>query len=94
MVAVPLQWWQRGKSGLQEKGCLLTAGGGDSKESATEINRHNRQGWKGGVRAHRSSGDIACSVNPTRSKVKSRHMCILSRLAKTPLETLSNQSSR
>ena len=30
-----------GKSGLHRAGCQLTTGGGNSKESATEINRHN-----------------------------------------------------
>ena len=29
----------RGKSGLHRAGCQLTAGGGDSQESATENNR-------------------------------------------------------
>ena len=31
--------YTRGKSGLHRAGCQLTAGGGDSKESATEIYR-------------------------------------------------------
>ena len=30
----------RGKSGLHRAGCRITSGGGDSKESATEIYRH------------------------------------------------------
>ena len=40
--------------GTAGQGCRLTAGGGDSRESATEINRRpsGRQGWKGEVRAH------------------------------------------
>ena len=31
---------RRGKSGLHRAGCRLTAGGGNSKDSATEIYRH------------------------------------------------------
>ena len=30
---------RRGKSGLHRAGCRITSGGGDSKASATEINR-------------------------------------------------------
>ena len=29
----------RGKSGLHRAGCQITSGGGDSRDSATEINR-------------------------------------------------------
>ena len=38
---------RRGKSGLHRAGCRITSGGGDSKESATEINRQPVAG-KGG----------------------------------------------
>jgi len=31
----------RGKSGLHRAGCRITSGGGDSKASATEMNRHS-----------------------------------------------------
>jgi len=37
----------RGKSELHRAECRITSGGGDSKESATEINRRNFYG-KGG----------------------------------------------
>ena len=30
---------RRGKSGLHRAGCRITSGGGDSKDSATEMNR-------------------------------------------------------
>ena len=33
---------RRGKSGLHRAGCRITSGGGDSKASATEINRQVR----------------------------------------------------
>ena len=32
---------RRGKSGLHRAGCRITSGGGDSKASATEINRQH-----------------------------------------------------
>lgn len=52
------------------QGCRLTAGGGDSKESATETDRRFiLQGWKGEVRAHRRRGNAACRVNPVRCKI-------------------------
>ena len=35
---------RRGKSGLHRAGCRITSGGGDSKASATEINRQFRKG--------------------------------------------------
>ena len=35
----------RGKSGLHRAGCRITSGGGDSKASATEINRPWRS-WR------------------------------------------------
>jgi len=38
---------RRGKSGLQRAGCQITSGGGDSRDSATEINRLHFAG-KGG----------------------------------------------
>ncbi len=37
----------RGKSGLHRAGCQITSGGGDSRDSATEIYRRFRAG-KGG----------------------------------------------
>ena len=37
----------RGKSGLHRAGCQLTAGEGDFKDSATEINRHIKYGKDG-----------------------------------------------
>ena len=37
----------RGKSGLHRAGCRITSGGGDSKDSATEMNRQPLAG-KGG----------------------------------------------
>ncbi len=37
----------RGKSGLHRAGCQITSGGGDPKDSATEINRRIKCG-KGG----------------------------------------------
>lgn len=40
------------------QGCRLTAGEGDFKDSATEINyRLMRYRWKGEVKAHRRPGD-------------------------------------
>ena len=42
---------RRGKSGLHRAGCQITSGGGDSKDSATEINRcfaGNGESSKGG----------------------------------------------
>ena len=41
---------RRGKSGLHRAGCRITSGGGDSKASATEINRlqHESAAGKGG----------------------------------------------
>ena len=38
---------RRGKSGLHRAGCRITSGGGDSKDSATEMNRQALPG-KGG----------------------------------------------
>ena len=38
---------RRGKSGLHRAGCRITSGGGDSKDSATEMNRRHQVG-KGG----------------------------------------------
>ena len=38
---------RRGKSGLHRAGCQITSGGGDPKESATEITRRKYCG-KGG----------------------------------------------
>ena len=38
---------RRGKSGLHRAGCQITSGGGDSKDSATEMNRQALPG-KGG----------------------------------------------
>ena len=39
----------RGKSGLHRAGCRITSGGGDSKESATEIYRwFSSKGGKAG----------------------------------------------
>lgn len=40
--------FRRGKSGLHRAGCRITSGGGDSKESATEIYRGPARGRKGG----------------------------------------------
>ena len=37
-AAIP-QGRGRGKSGLHRAGCQITSGGGDPRESATEINR-------------------------------------------------------
>ena len=50
---------RRGKSELHRAGCWITSSGGDSKDSATEINRLDlsRYGWKGEVRAHQGIGD-------------------------------------
>ena len=51
-----------GKSELRRAGRRVTPGGGDSKDSATEIYRpafNAEQGWKGEVRAHQSHGDLA-----------------------------------
>ena len=48
--------------GFTEAWQLLTAAGGDPRDSATEIDRHpftGRQGWKGEVRAHQRTGDFA-----------------------------------
>jgi hypothetical protein len=45
------------------RGCRVTPGGGDSKDSATEIYRETvglgqlPQGWKGEVRAHQRLGN-------------------------------------
>lgn len=40
------------------QGCRLTAGEGDFKDSATEIDyRQKRYRWKGEVKAHRRPGD-------------------------------------
>ena len=61
-----------GKSGHHKAECRLVTGGGDSKESATEINRPQGQGWKGEVRAHRSCGNAGGPVNPTRCKRQGR----------------------
>jgi len=64
---------RRGKSGLRRAGCRLTAGGGNSKESATEINYLKvflRKRWKGSVRDYRFSGNREGYVNPIRSKVR------------------------
>jgi len=51
------------------QGCRVTPGGGDSRDSATEINRlwylHQRQGWKGAVSAHRLAGNCKGYVNLT-----------------------------
>ncbi len=50
----------RGKSELHRAGCWVTPSGGDSKESATEIDcREKRRWWKGEVRAHQRLGDLA-----------------------------------
>ena len=38
----------RGKSGLHRAGCQITSGGGDSRDSATEIYRRSLTG-KGGM---------------------------------------------
>ena len=47
--------------GFTEAWQLLTAAGGDPRDSATEIDRRvsARQGWKGEVRAHQRTGDFA-----------------------------------
>ena len=48
--------------GFTEAWQLLTAAGGDPRDSATEIDRRSftgRQGWKGEVRAHQRTGDFA-----------------------------------
>ena len=39
---------RRGKSGLHRAGCRITSGGGDSRDSATEIYRHGESCGKGG----------------------------------------------
>ena len=35
-----ISYYRRGKSGLHRAGCWVIPSGGNSKESATEINRH------------------------------------------------------
>ena len=40
IAAEQTKGFRRGKSGLRRAGCRITSGGGDSKESATENNRH------------------------------------------------------
>jgi hypothetical protein len=53
-----------GKSELHRAGCRLTAGGGDPKASATEMetadggDSPHRQGCNGAVRAHQQHGDM------------------------------------
>ena len=42
---------RRGKSGLHRAGCRITSGGGDSKASATEIDRLIFGSGKGGKAA-------------------------------------------
>ena len=39
--------------GFTGQGCRVTPGGGDSKDSATEIDCQFWRWWKGEVRAHR-----------------------------------------
>ena len=65
---------RRGKSGLQRAGCRITSGGGDSKASATEINRHSK-GHFSVVRVERQCKRLPlllvtarAYVNPIRSK--------------------------
>ena len=45
--------------GFIGQGCRATPGGGDSKDSATEIDCRKRRWWKGEVRAHQRYGDVA-----------------------------------
>ena len=47
IAAVRPKGGRRGKSGLHRAGCRITSGGGDSKDSATEMNRQALPG-KGG----------------------------------------------
>ena len=55
--------------GSTGQGCLLTAGGSDPKESATEKNRRSRgKGEKAGQEPAGLMATCAVSVNPIRSK--------------------------
>ena len=58
--------------GSTERRCRVMPGGGDPRESATEkVHRISiRQGRKGGVRAHRASGNGGGTANPTGSKTE------------------------
>ena len=44
--------------GFTGQGCRVTPGGGDSKDSATEIDCQFWRWWKGEVRAHQRCGDV------------------------------------
>ena len=67
---------RRGKSGLHRAGCRITSGGGDSKDSATEMNRQPLAG-KGGRAVQETTAPLATEgayVNPIRSKTETKHM--------------------
>src|SRR5690606_11872219 len=61
-----------GKSELHRAGCRLTAGGGDPKASATEMQTADgsarralhRQGCNGAVRAHQQHADMLARSTP------------------------------
>ena len=57
---------RRGKSGLHRAGCQITSGGGDPKESATEINRRSYcgKGGKGGEETTARLVTGGAHVNP------------------------------
>ena len=85
----------RGKSELRRTGCRITSGGGDSKESATEIYRLLLQ-----VRVERrgksspAAWRLADHVNPIRSKIDSEALTAVRRLPGNRLSPLGNGGNR
>ena len=78
-----------------EQGRQLTAGGGDFKESATEINRQHCVGKDGKVRQERTAllVTMGAHVNPARSKVKNGNG-LFARHLTTPLERIGDIAPR
>ena len=61
---------RRGKSGLHRAGCRITSGGGDSRDSATEIYRRTcavRMERRG--KSSPAAWRLVRHVNPTRCKI-------------------------
>ncbi len=67
-----------GKSGLRRAGCRITSGGGDSKASATEINRLYFVQVEGGkaVKDYRPSGNRrgTCKPHPKQDRIKAMRL--------------------